>query len=244
MSTAEPRIHLPAADAHAVAHLVRAPDLALVAGRSSRAQCARPVLRPGTVLLSTPSPDRTMSLRLLGLVAASTLVLGACQAPATRPYAVTTSEVPAALQALRAQGVAFAGFAVPAGFKANCRGLGALKAEGAADHGAYLRQAFEAEFRQAGALATTGAPRVTLTGTIDQLDFDSNRALMTGGAWMLALTLTSSNGQRFQMHELYDFDSSLLPAEGCRRTAQAYERAVQNLMRKTVASEEFKALLR
>lgn len=185
-----------------------------------------------------------MSLRLLGLVAASALVLSACQAPATRPYAAGSSDLSASLQALRAQGVAFAGFAVPAGFSANCRGLGALKAEGASDHGVYLRQAFEAEFRQAGALATSGTPRVTLTGTIDQLNFDSNRALMTGGAWMLALTLVSSNGQRFQMHERYDFDSSMLPAEGCQRTAQAYERAVQNLLRKTVASDGFKALLR
>lgn len=187
-----------------------------------------------------------MSLRPLLLPALSaatlSLALSACQSPATQRYA-SASDLPATIQALRTSGVAFTGFDAPPGFSANCRGLGALKLEGGLTHASFLRQAFEEEFRHAGALAT-GAPRVTLTGKVDELQFDTARALMTGGHWMIAITLVSSNGQRFQMHESLAFDSGLLPADACRRTAEAYQRAVQNLVRKTVSSQGFAALLR
>ena len=170
--------------------------------------------------------------------------LAACQAPAPLQRALLAPAHADAVRALKARSVAFAGFdTAPEGFSASCRGIGSLAFAEDLSAPQVIRRAFEDEFKAADALAT-GSARVTLTGSVDQLKFSSTQAMGTGGSWMISITLRSSNGKSFQMHEFYEFDTSLMPQEGCRRTADAYGRAVQNLVGKVVGNAEFAPLIR
>ena len=105
-----------------------------------------------------------------------------------------------------------------------------------------VQKAFEDELKVAGAFAQA-SPRVTLTGHIPRLEFSSSRAL-TGGSWTIDLVLTSSNGNRMTVAEYYEFQSGFIATEACRQTAEAYSRALQNLIGKTVRSPEFANLVR
>ncbi|HKQ26721.1 MAG TPA: hypothetical protein VJT81_19930 [Burkholderiales bacterium] len=73
--------------------------------------------------------------------------------------------------------------------------------------------------------------------------FSSTRGL-TGGSWTIDLALTSSNGSRMTVAEHYEFPSGFIATEACRQTAEAFSRAVQNLIGKTVQSAEFAGLIR
>lgn len=84
---------------------------------------------------------------------------------------------------------------------------------------------------------------MTLQGNIDRLEFSSTRAL-TGGSWTIELTLTSSNGKTLKADEYYELSSGFAAPEACRNTAEAFSRAVQNLVGKAVRNPEFSALIR
>jgi hypothetical protein len=109
-------------------------------------------------------------------------------------------------------------------------------------HAQYIQKAFEDEFKIAGAYAT-GSPRVTLSGEIQKIEFSSTRAL-TGGSWSIDLNLTSSNGKQLRVNEYYEFDSGFAAFEACRNTAEAFSRAVQNLVGKVVKNSEFASLVK
>jgi hypothetical protein len=109
-------------------------------------------------------------------------------------------------------------------------------------HTQYIRKAFEDEMKIAGA-AAAGAARLTLNGKVDKLEFSSSRAL-TGGSWTIDMTLASSNGASLKVGEYYEFSSGFAAPEACRNTAEAFSRAVQNLVGKAVRDPGFAALVR
>jgi hypothetical protein len=109
-------------------------------------------------------------------------------------------------------------------------------------HTQYIQKAFEDELKIAGAYAAETA-RVTLGGKVNKLEFSSTKGL-TGGYWQIDLTLDSSNGKTLAASEHYEFDSGFVANEACRNTAEAYSRAVQNLVGKAVKSPGFADLLR
>ena len=79
---------------------------------------------------------------------------------------------------------------------------------------------------------------VTLTGTVDRVDFNS-----LSGEWMIGLTLSSSNGTRLHVDEKYAYSSSYMGDVACAQTAQAFVPCVQDLIAKVVASPDFRALV-
>jgi len=94
----------------------------------------------------------------------------------------------------------------------------------------------------AGAFAPS-APRVTLGGKVSKLEFSSTKGL-TSGYWQIDLALDSSNGKKLDVSEYYEFNSGFVANEACRNTAEAYSRAVQNLVGKAVHSPSFAELLK
>ncbi|MFN6060232.1 MAG: hypothetical protein ACK422_07970 [Burkholderiales bacterium] len=94
----------------------------------------------------------------------------------------------------------------------------------------------------AGSYAATN-PRVTLGGKVKKLEFSSSKGL-TNGFWNIDLRLESSNGKTLDVNEYYEFNTGFAANEACRNTADAYLRAVQNLVGKTVLSPSFPELLR
>ena len=176
---------------------------------------------------------------------AATLILGVllagCETPVTGRYSILADNN-VAIRTLGVNGVAIGAFAPPATFDANCRALGALQVSDNLTHTQYIQKAFEDELKVAGAFALS-SPRVTLTGQVPRLEFSSTRAV-TGGSWTIDLVLISSNGNRMAVTEYYEFTSGFIATEACRQTAEAFLRAVQNLVGKTVRSPQFASLVR
>lgn len=180
-------------------------------------------------------------IRLLAVLTGAVLLLAGCESPTTQRYAISADNNQA-IKALGATGIGVSNFRAPATFDANCRALGALQVADNMSHTQYIQKAFEDELKVAGAFAATG-PRVTLQGNVDRLEFSSTRAL-TGGSWTIEMALTSSNGRTLKVNEYYEFSSGFAAPEACRNTAEAFSRAVQNLVGKAVRNPEFAALIR
>ena len=175
------------------------------------------------------------------LLAVSALALAGCETPTTQRYAIS-ADTNQAIKALGATGIGIGTFTAPANFSANCRALGAMHVADGLTHTQYIQKAFEDELKIAGAYAAKDS-KVVLTGKVEKLEFSSTRAL-TGGSWSIDLALSSSNGKNLKIAEYYEFNSGFAAQEACRNTAEAYSRAVQNLVGKTVKDPSFVDLLR
>lgn len=116
-----------------------------------------------------------------------------------------------------------------------CRARGPIKTPDGESFATYVRRALIAELQYAD-VYSTGAP-VTLSGTLDEVDFSS-----TAGAWELALTVKSSNGRSLSVSQKYGFTPSISAETSCEQAAQALMPAVQDLIKQLVSHAEFGAL--
>jgi hypothetical protein len=66
---------------------------------------------------------------------------------------------------------------------------------------------------------------------------------LTGGSWTIDLSLSSSNGKNLAVSEYYEFNSGFIATEACRNTAEAFSRAVQNLVGKAIKDRRFASLV-
>jgi hypothetical protein len=175
------------------------------------------------------------------LALAAVWALAACETPTTQRYAISADNNQA-LRALGTSGITMGTIAGPADFSPTCRALGPIQVADGLTHTQYIQKAFEDELKVAGAYAT-GTARVTLSGKVEQLAFSSVRSL-NGGSWNIGLQLTSSNGQSLRATEYYEFSSGFAAPEACRNTAEAFSRAVQNLVGKVFKDSAFAALVK
>jgi hypothetical protein len=173
-------------------------------------------------------------------VATIALVLVGCETPTTQRYAISPDNNQA-IRALNTTGVGVGAFASAASFDASCRAFGPMQVADGLTHVEYIRRAFADELKVAGAFAPS-SPRITLSGTVNRLEFSSTKGL-TGGSWTIDLTLTSSNGKVLDVKEYYEFKSGFGANEACRNTAEAFSRAVQDLVGKALASPAFPGLV-
>jgi hypothetical protein len=176
----------------------------------------------------------------IAAVLATAFLVAACETPTTQRYAVSADNNQA-IKALNTTGVGVGAFTPPADFSATCRALGPLQVADGLTHTQYIRKAFEDELKIGGAFAN-GTARVGLTGKVNKLEFSSSRGL-TGGSWTIDLTLTSTNGKSLTVNEYYEFNSGFVANEACRNTAEAFSRAVQNLVGKAVRNPAFAGLV-
>ncbi|MDH4094718.1 MAG: hypothetical protein OEV81_08010 [Betaproteobacteria bacterium] len=181
------------------------------------------------------------ALKSAALAALAASVLAACSTYVTPRYSIS-ADTNVALKSLGLSGVGVGAFSGPATFDNACRGAGPLSPPDGLSHTDYIKRALEDELKVAGAHAA-GTPRVTLTGTVNKLEFSSSRGL-TGGSWTIDLTLRLSNGASMAANEYYEFHSGFIADTACKQTAEAYFPAVQNLIGKVVKSAEFAALVR
>lgn len=183
---------------------------------------------------------RTTSKRFIAL-ASAVLLLTACETPTTQRYSIAADNNQA-IKSLNATGVGISNFQPPSQFDASCRAVGALKVADGLTHSQYIQKAFEDELKVAGSYSTQPA-RVTISGRIQKLEFSSTRAI-TGGSWSIDLLLISSNRSSLSVSEYYEFDSGFSAFEACRQTADAFSRAVQNLVGKAVKNPAFVDLVK
>lgn len=121
-----------------------------------------------------------------------------------------------------------------------CRLVGPINLPAGETPQSYLTKAFVDQFELAGLSNDTG-PQVSLTGQITKFSFDS---MMGDGSWDLAVTLTSSNGQKLAASVSYPFGASFVGDAACHNVADAFEPAVQALVKNAVSNPNFPTLLK
>ena len=170
----------------------------------------------------------------------ASLVLSACQSYSPQRYTAVPDNA-MVLKALTGATVRVSPFVLSAPFSASCRGGANIDPPVNLSYPGYLQAALSDELKVAG-LYSEGSPRVTLSGDINRLEFSSTKSL-TNGEWAIGLKITSTNGKVANASVLYKFESGFEGSSACRRTAEAFLPAVQELIAKLVRSAEFRALL-
>ena len=167
----------------------------------------------------------------------STVLFSGCSTYSASRYSTSADNV-VALRSLNGKTVNMGAFgaATPGQKEIMCRGVGPIKTPDGEPFSEFVRKALFDELRIANVYSAS-AP-VTLTGTLDSIDFSSN-----SGQWNLALTLKSSNGKSMSASENFAYTSSFYGETACNQTAQALMPAVQNLVGKVVRSPEFNSLI-
>jgi hypothetical protein len=178
-----------------------------------------------------------MNLKAQVLVMSLASFVSGCSTYAVSRYSVSVENV-TGLRKLNGQTVNVGPFTAKGAESSSigCRAVGPIKTPDGEPFSQYVRKAFISELTMAEVYSA--AASVTLTGTLDHLDFSS-----TSGAWQMGLTVSSSNGKSLHVEESYDFSSSFFGETACNQTAQAFMPGVQDLIGKLVRDPGFKTLL-
>ena len=169
-----------------------------------------------------------------------TLALSACGSLSPQRYTAVPDNTPL-LRAMGPNQVKVERVTLAIAFSSTCRGGVTIDPPVNMTFEEYVRSALADELKVAGLYSDVG-PRIVLTGTIDELSFSSTKSV-TQGEWHVGLKVTSSNGRSLRVSEHYQFESGFSGESACRRTAEAFLPAVQNLIAKLIRSAEFRALI-
>ena len=124
-------------------------------------------------------------------------------------------------------------------FSPNCRAMGPIEPADGLTVPAFVAKAFNDELKMAGLYADSG---VQISGDITKVEFSSISNL-TNGYWEIGVDLKSSNGNRLQVDNRYDFKSGFDAITACNATADALTPAVQDLIKAVVTHPRFASLL-
>jgi hypothetical protein len=182
-----------------------------------------------------------MSRNYAAILLSVMMFLAGCETLVAQRYSISAENV-VAIKSLGVAQVGVGTFSGPPTFNASCRAYGNLELPDGVTPAQYIQHALEDELKIAGAYVQA-SPRVTLIGYITRLEFTSSQTLM-GGSWTIDLDLISTNGHRMTVKEYYEFPSGFGAGVACRQTTDAFSRAVQNLIGKTVHSPEFALLVK
>lgn len=189
-------------------------------------------------------------MRQLIALLLAVLVVPACSTFTIPPYGLSAENVTALRKVSQKVNVGRFTATPPGRTEISCRSRGPVRTPDGRPFEDYIQRALVDELKIAEAFSAS-AP-LTLTGSLDKIDFSSMR-----GDWTMDLTLMSSNGRSLAVSSKYDFKTGpaamLAPWGGgqaaaderaCAETAQAFARAVQVLIGKVVHHDEFTALLK
>lgn len=176
-------------------------------------------------------------MKTLLILAAISVFASGCSTYSASRYSISTDNV-VALRTLNGKTLNVGAFSstTPGQKEIMCRGVGPIKTPDGEPFAEFVRKALLDELRMANAYSPSAS--VTITGSLDAIDFSSN-----SGNWNLALTVKASNGRSMSVSENYPYTSSFMGETACNQTAQAFMPAVQNLVGKVVRSSEFIALV-
>ena len=166
-------------------------------------------------------------------------LLAGCVSRSVPHYSIVPDNI-SVLKSIGVDGVKIGSISDASNFDDNCRGSSITPPVNMSFSG-YIASALGNELKMAG-LYNEKQPKNVLSGLIDQMEFSSTNSL-TKGEWKITLTLQSSNGKKVSVTENYQFDSGFEGSSACRRTAEAFLPAVQNLISKLFNMSEFRALI-
>lgn len=174
------------------------------------------------------------------MLAVALLTMTACESYTPQRYAISADNN-VALKSLGIGSVGVGPFTGPLDFDAGCRAAGPISLPDGMTFEGYIQTALMDELKVAGIYDPANC-RVVLTGAVEQLDFSSISGL-TGGTWDITLRVRSSNGRSLVVSEHYAFKSGYGAHAACRQTAEAYPRAVQNVINKLITHPQFRDLV-
>lgn len=163
-------------------------------------------------------------------------MLGGCETYSAPRYGASVDNV-MSLKRLAPAQVNVGSFDEPKQFGPGCRAAGPITPSDQLTFAGYIAKALSDELKLAGLYDPNG--KVTLTGSVDNLFFNS-----ADGFWDIGLTVRSSNGRSVSVTEHYKFAPAFAASNGCKRVADAFAPAVQNILQSLVNSPEFPALIR
>ncbi|MEM5515920.1 hypothetical protein WNY37_03090 [Henriciella sp. AS95] len=179
------------------------------------------------------------TIMMSSVVAASVLLLGACETTSSRPYKASTSNIMAAQDAMPTNAKVTVGeFTAAEGIDTSptCRAMGALEVAPGQTPVEYIHDAFQEELFAAGLIAS-GAPAIS--GEITELSFNS----FGTGSWTVALNVSSpSLPEGYTVTTEYDFKTSFSAISACQNVIDAFQPTVSDLLGKVVNDPQFPAL--
>lgn len=118
-----------------------------------------------------------------------------------------------------------------------CRGYSVITTSGEGGLVRYIQDAFISELELANAYSPDSP--IVLKGKVTQISLST----LTGGEWIIKMTLMSNNGRSLSAREQLHFKTNIVGQSACQVASDTYFYAVQNLLRKLVSSPNFPRLL-
>jgi hypothetical protein len=118
-----------------------------------------------------------------------------------------------------------------------CRGYSIITTPGEGGLVRYIQDALVSELELANAYSPDSS--IVLKGKVTQISLST----LTGGEWIIKMTLMSSNGRSISAREQLHFKTNIVGQSACQVASDAYSYVVQNLLRKLVSSPNFPKLL-
>jgi hypothetical protein len=175
------------------------------------------------------------------LLVAVTLVVG-CSTTNSIPYKASTSNVITIQNTFKANNtkVTLGNFAMGTGVTEEllCRLMGPVKVAPGKTLSAYIKEAFQEELFLAQAYETNAS--VTIEGRIEKLAFSS----VSPANWEISMRVSSNKSPGYTVAVKYNYDTSFDAISACRNVADAFEPAVQELLRQVVANPQFSQLVK
>ncbi|QSQ14786.1 hypothetical protein [Myxococcus landrumensis] len=174
--------------------------------------------------------------RLL-LALAIGITLTACQTYTATRYAVSSDNVQT-LRTLRQKypsgSINVASFSAKDGplREIACRGAGPVAPPDQKTFEQYVQAALVDDLKMAEVYSDKS--RVALSASIQSIDFSS-----TSGTWTLAALVSTGKQSPFAVSHTANYSSSFMGDNACMLTAQAFMPAVQDFLKKLIASPEF-----
>lgn len=119
-----------------------------------------------------------------------------------------------------------------------CRGYSIITTPGEGGLVRYIQDAFISELELANAYSPDSP--IVLKGKVTQISLST----LTGGEWIIKMTLMSNNGRSISAREQLHFKTNIVGQSACQVAGDTYFYAVQNLLRKLVSSPNFPNLLK
>lgn len=168
----------------------------------------------------------------------SVLAAGCSTTSGGAPYKASTENIIAIQEQLGDTKVKLLDFTAAAGVNDShmCRALGSVSIGGGKTPSQFIHGALQEELFMARSYAN--AAGIAISGHVDAMSFSS----VVPANWDIALTLSSSNGQSFQIQNRYEFATSWNAISACKNVSDAFAPAVSALLKKAVNDARFKAL--
>ena len=119
-----------------------------------------------------------------------------------------------------------------------CRAAGPVSTPNNKPYADYIRDAFISELKSVGIYSETSVNEIS--AHLDSIDFNSN---IGSGRWDIAITFSAPNKAPVKIATSHPFETSWSADRACTEVANAFEPAVQSLLKQLYTDPGFKQLI-